>query len=149
MSSILFQSQTGGEVRISGRERAMMATICDRFMMAQIGNFDFADLSWLKRVAKPGHYLHDGAIKLESASDDYEKARLKNQLKQELRTWLNVGDDETVLQLNGEPVELFSMSVNLTPQESAIFCPFAGKIISLRMRELDATGKAGGLCDTD
>lgn len=112
MSSISFASQSGGTIRISGRERSMMESVCDSFRQAQTGDFKYDNLSWLKHICRPGHYLHSKAIQIEDARDANERALLLNQLASALDTWLRAGYDDSVLAIDGAPVQLFSMKLN-------------------------------------
>ena len=111
MSSISFVDPSG-EVRISGRERAMMASVCNDFRRAQTGDFKNDDLTWLAQVAKPGHYLHSYSVTLANATTDEARYKEGARLARALDTYLHVGDDDGALILDGRPVEIFSMMLN-------------------------------------
>ena len=113
MSSIAFTSPSG-HVNVSGRERAMMGSICDSFRRAQTGDFRYDDLAWVKDVVRPGHYLHVEACRVDAASDDYDRAQRKIRLAQTLDTYLHVGDMgmESAIILDGKAIDLFTLTLN-------------------------------------
>lgn len=108
MSSIAFHTAFGS-VRVSGRERAMMGAICNRFRAAQTGDFKFDDMAWLAGVTRPGHYLHTAAAGLDE--NDYTARR---RLADSFSTYLDVGDmgGESAIVLNGQPVDPFDLALN-------------------------------------
>lgn len=109
MSSISFNSPSG-EVRVSGRERAMMGSVCASFRKMQMGDWTFDELEWVEHVTLPGHYLHNDAVRLRSLSGDamYE---MRRRLRQTLDTYFSVGDDGAII-LDGKPVDLFCLTLN-------------------------------------
>jgi hypothetical protein len=111
MSSISFHT-IGREVRVSGRERAMMGVICNRFLKMQMGDLAYEPLEWVEHVFARGHYIADMAVELRLATNDHEKARLSSRLAQSLETFFHVGDARDVVLLDGEPVDLFALALN-------------------------------------
>jgi hypothetical protein len=110
MSSISFVSPSG-EIRISGAERAMMSAICDGFRRMQMGKLEYDDLDWVERVTVPGHYLNDYAARLRLATTTDERVKLRLQLARAFDTFFAVGDEKSII-LDGEPVDVFCLSLN-------------------------------------
>lgn len=113
MSSIAFTSPSG-TVTVAGRERFMMGSICNDFRRMQTGDFRYGDLSWVKLVVKPDHYLHKYALQLDAARNASQKAEEQERLAKALDTFLHVGDmssDEAMF-LDGKPFDLFHLALN-------------------------------------
>jgi len=96
MSRIYFHSQEFDDAEVRGSERAWMGCLISDIMLAVLGDLKDAE-PWLKRLLKPGHYLH--------SSTGYDFAR-------NAATFLKVGMDDKLWLPNGTTVETWTVGLN-------------------------------------